>query len=79
MVFANSLKEAKDIMKSIGLIKDDWVGEPGRTYWKLPEEEIVCQSTITRIHRRYGATVYSLSFFGKHAELYAAKYGKEDL
>lgn len=70
MIIVDTMKEAKDIMKSIGLIKDDHVGERGRTYWKLPEEGIVCQSTITSMSgKKY------LSFYGKHAELYKAKFG----
>lgn len=56
-----SSSEAKSIMKKIGLVKDDYYGERGRTYFKFPNEGICCQATITKI----GKSFY-VSFFEKN-------------
>ena len=64
MIILTSRKDATDLMKKVGLVKDDYLGERGRTYFKLPHEDIVCQSTITKV----GPKFY-VSFFGEHAKI----------
>lgn len=66
MITFSTRKEAKDLMKKIGLIKDDYPGERGRTYFKLPGEGVCCQSTIDKI----GLTFY-VCLYGQHAKIAA--------